>query len=285
MLNPAYKVGFVFFADGSVTNKAASWRLYCQVRRSGIARAISCYNIPKVKHKLTTSDKIFINKNKKTRGYGFWLWKPLIILDFLEKNPELDFLIYLDVGCEFNVNKSSIDTLSDYLSKAETYGFVAFSTEIEKYWTKQSLIKYINPSKELLDSPQIQTGIIIFNTRIVREICEKWVEIMRHSNYSFLIDVPLNELNQEIYGFKEHRHDQSIFSVLAKENYSGQIYSNLEETYFPRNWHNNLDKPFFAVRNLRLTSILSPYFKILYHIENSVFKLFKYLRSFNQTEK
>ena len=285
MLNSSYKIGFVFFADGSITNKAASWRLYLQVRRSGIARTIGYYNISKINHKLTTNDKIFIDKYKKTRGYGFWLWKPLIILDFIDKNPELDFLIYLDVGCEFNVNKSSIDTLSGYLIKAQAHGFVAFSTEIEKYWTKQSLINYINANKELLNSPQIQTGIIVFDNRIVREICEKWVEIMRFKNYSFLLDVPSNELNQEIDGFKEHRHDQSIFSVLAKKNYSGQIYSNLEETYFPQNWHNYFDKPFFAVRNLRFTSILSPYFKILHNIENGMYKLFKYLRGFNQAEK
>ena len=183
------------------------------------------------------------------------------------------------------MNKSSIDTLSGYLIKAQAHGFVAFSTEIEKYWTKQSLINYINANKELLNSPQIQTGIIVFDNRIVREICEKWVEIMRFKNYSFLLDVPSNELNQEIDGFKEHRHDQSIFSVLAKKNYSGQIYSNLEETYFPQNWHNYFDKPFFAVRNLRFTSILSPYFKILHNIENGMYKLFKYLRGFNQAEK
>jgi hypothetical protein len=285
MINPPYKIGFVFFADGSFTNKAASLRLYLQVRRSRIASAISCYNISKVEHKLTASDKIFINKHKKTRGYGFWLWKPLIILDFLEKNPELDFLIYLDVGCEFNVNKSSTNTLLRYLSKAQAHGFVAFSTEIEKYWTKQSLIEYMNPDKELLDSPQIQTGILVFDTRVVREMCEKWAELMRFRNYSFLIDVPSNELNQEISGFKEHRHDQSIFSVLAKKNYNGQIYSNLEETYFPENWHNNFDKPFFAVRNLRLTSISSPYSKILHNIENGMYKLFKYLRGFNQAKK
>ena len=285
-MKKVYKVGFVFFADGSVVNKIAAWRLYIQIYRSGIATAIGRYNISKITHKLTPGDKNFISKHKNNRGYGYWLWKPLVIIDFAEKNKKLDFVVYLDVGCEFNSNKNSIKTLSNYLNKAKYNGFVAFSTEIEKYWTKLSLIKYMGLKKELLDSPQIQTGIIVFETKIIKEICKEWVDIMRYDDYTLLIDVPKEELNREIKGFKEHRHDQSIFSALAKKNYLGQIYNNIDETYFPRNWEKKLDKPFFAARNLRFTSILNNgHFSFLYIIENFAFILFNYFRKFIRIKK
>lgn len=273
------KIGFVYFADGSKGNKVAAWRLFLQIYRSRIVTSIGAYNLSKINHKLTLKDKKFVYKYRKVRGYGYWLWKPLVILDFLEKNTDLDFIIYLDVGCEFNANRNSLHTLSRYLSKAKSYGFVAFSTETERFWSKQSLVNYLKLDKQLIDSPQIQSGIIIFDTRIVKELCEEWVEIMRYNNYQLLKDVPKSKIYREIRGFKEHRHDQSIFSIIAKKRLLGYIYDSTDETYFPENWKKNLDKPFFAARNLRFSSILhNGEFSVIYNIENFVLILIKHIR-------
>jgi hypothetical protein len=80
-----YRIGIVYFADGSIVNKVAAWRLYLQIYRSRIVTTIGAYNLSRINHKLTSEDKKFISKHRNNRGYGYWLWKPLIILDFLEK--------------------------------------------------------------------------------------------------------------------------------------------------------------------------------------------------------
>jgi hypothetical protein len=281
-----YRIGIVYFADGSIVNKVAAWRLYLQIYRSRIVTTIGAYNLSRINHKLTSEDKKFISKHRNNRGYGYWLWKPLIILDFLEKNKNLDFIIYLDVGCEFIANKNSLETLSKYLIKAKSNDFVAFSTEVERYWSKQALIRYLKLERQLIDSPQIQSGIIIFDAKIVEKICEKWIEIMRYNNYQLLKDVPKSKIVQEDKEFKEHRHDQSIFSIIAKKSASGYVYKNIDETYFPGNWKKNLDKPFFAARNLRFTSILKhSNFSAVYITENLALISIKYFRKFIQVKK
>ncbi len=42
----------------------------------------------------------FIESNLK--GYGYWIWKPYIIMKTLEKMNNNDILLYLDCGCELN---------------------------------------------------------------------------------------------------------------------------------------------------------------------------------------
>ena len=37
------------------------------------------------------------------RGYGYWLWKPKIILQKLMQIKEGDILLFLDAGCHLNI--------------------------------------------------------------------------------------------------------------------------------------------------------------------------------------
>ena len=47
----------------------------------------------------------FIEQNK--RGYGFWIWKPYVIKKTMETMKEGDVLMYLDCGCELDINKKA----------------------------------------------------------------------------------------------------------------------------------------------------------------------------------
>ena len=52
-------------------------------------------------------DQYFINKhnnifqNGNSRGYGYWIWKPYIILDFMDRIEYGDMVMYSDVGASF----------------------------------------------------------------------------------------------------------------------------------------------------------------------------------------
>ena len=39
-----------------------------------------------------------------SKGYGYWCWKPDIILNILNKINNDDCLLYLDAGCHLNIN-------------------------------------------------------------------------------------------------------------------------------------------------------------------------------------
>ncbi len=61
--------------------------------------------------------KDFILKNK--RGYGYWVWKPYLISKILKEINDNDILLYLDAGCELNVNGKDyfINTLIPKVNK------------------------------------------------------------------------------------------------------------------------------------------------------------------------
>jgi hypothetical protein len=52
--------------------------------------------------------------NENTRGYGYWIWKPRIILDILTSLNENDILLYCDAGC--HLNKNGIKILNEYIA-------------------------------------------------------------------------------------------------------------------------------------------------------------------------
>ena len=64
-----------------------------------------------------------------------------------------------------------------------------------------------------LNSKQRQAGAIMFFVQNkIRKLVELWYII--GSNYHLIDDSP--SLRKNIMGFREHRHDQSIFSALTK---------------------------------------------------------------------
>lgn len=57
--------------------------------------------------------KINFFKSKKTRGYCYWYWKPLLVLETLEAVNEDEIVHYLDIG--FHIKKSSHNRFYEYL--------------------------------------------------------------------------------------------------------------------------------------------------------------------------
>ena len=51
----------------------------------------------------------------KSRGGGYWIWRPKIILD--RENMEWDYLVYLDAGC--TINKQGKKRFYEYIEQLE----------------------------------------------------------------------------------------------------------------------------------------------------------------------
>jgi len=170
------------------------------------------------------NDKIFWNNHcefieNNKRGYGYWLWKPYIIKKYIDKMKYNDILIYCDCGCSFN--KKGINRFYEYIEMLNTninnYGIISFvlplAIHIEKSWTKKKILDILNVSEDDKNSKQNMGGVLIIkkNNHSI-DIINKWYKLS--CNYELIND----NISNEIDLFKENRHDQSLFSILVKQN-------------------------------------------------------------------
>ncbi len=193
---------------------------------------IYSYNEENLSYEFT---KIFKNKLiLRSKGFGYWSWKPQILLQILEKINEGDIVQYTDAGCHLNIN--GIQRLHEYfeIAKNANNGILAFQAkEPEEHlkvndrnfpslpdseWVKGDLLDYLNIREryDLLNSPTIGAGIIFIRKcpQSVK-IIQDWLDIIKF-DFKLLDDSPSRNTN--LINFKGHRHDQSIFSLLCKIN-------------------------------------------------------------------
>jgi hypothetical protein len=199
----------------------------------------------------------FIKQNK--RGYGYWLWKPYLILKKLNEINDNDILLYLDAGCELNIGGKEYFTekLIKLTNDKKIIGTSTDSNDLN--FTKKDLIIFTNmENSPLLKQNHMQAGILMINKcDIIVKLIEEWYKIAS-DNYNLIDNTPSIIKNHEI--FTEHRHDQSIFNMLVKKY--NLINYDLEPTYWGHyNYHNNnnyknaLKYPIWSCRNKTKNSI------------------------------
>ncbi|EKE19067.1 MAG: hypothetical protein ACD_9C00151G0002 [uncultured bacterium] len=161
-------------------------------------------------------DADFFKKNeeilKVERGAGLWLWKPYFILKTLNEAKEGDYVFYLDSGF-FMIKK--IDLLIDSLAKSNQ-DIMSFQTYYPEFqWTKKSLFESMDCMEDKhKEINQFVGGIcLIKNTAFSRSFFEKFVSYA--SQYENISDT--NESDEQDEKFIEHRHDQSVYSLLCKK--------------------------------------------------------------------
>lgn len=164
---------------------------------------------------------------KCTRGGGYYVWKPYIIYKTLEQMEEGDILFFLDAGCSIKNGEKAKNTFRDYVKMlevespiltcltAKTPRIPGYKRFYEYQWTKMDLFEYLD-AKEFKNKIQICSGF--FGAKKCTESMEfvdKWKNTMRVSNCHMARDSPSKSLNYP--GFKEHRHDQSVLSLLTRK--------------------------------------------------------------------
>jgi hypothetical protein len=153
----------------------------------------------------------FIQNN--SRGYGYWVWKSYIIKKTMDTLNNDDILLYLDCGCEININKKII--ISEYFELVKKDYIIGTETFIEKNWTKMDLLLKLDMlDDKYLNTPQHQGGTVLFKIcDKTRTLVNQWYELS--SDYHNIDDSP--SISANFNCFVEHRHDQSIFSLLTKK--------------------------------------------------------------------
>jgi hypothetical protein len=163
-----------------------------------------------------TLDKDHLNYClNNNRGFGFWSWKSVIVWRKLNEMKFGDILVYSDAGNTVNLNgekkfKEYIDFLQNHSNDA-----IFFQMDhLEKKFSKMDLIDYLD-SYELLETGQITACcFLIKKTERIIKLIEKWNHIC--INNKNLIDDSTSSLQND-KSFVDHRHDQSILSILVKK--------------------------------------------------------------------
>ena len=159
--------------------------------------------------------KSFIESNP--RGFGYWLWKPYLVHKTLTSMRDGEILVYMDAGASLHSNVGQFNELIRQVS-TNSSGIISWVLNFtkEKSWTKYDLIDYLDA--ETLWNKDVEqlhaTFFILKNTESVRSLIHKWYEV--GSNYHLIDDSPSKLPNDST--FREHRHDQSIFSILRRQH-------------------------------------------------------------------
>jgi hypothetical protein len=226
---------FITFGAGNQNYYDAVNRLTSQANKINLFDTVIGYtdNDLKGDSEFWSKHSDFIASNP--RGYGYWLWKPYLIMKTLETMNDGDILIYADCGCEIN-NKYKNDMINffDIVNKDLIIGSIYSSPITYEYqYSKMDLMHYLNMNTdEYLNSIQRQASSICFlKCKKTYDLVKEWYEI--GCNYNLIDDSPSKIPN--LSGFNDHRHDQSIFSLLTKKH---NIYSSHSMESIIHIWRN-----------------------------------------------
>ena len=79
----------------------------------------------------------FIRNNP--RGYGYWIWKPYIILKVLNQLDNGDILVYGDAGCEMKGTREECLQIFDIVKKIDGAKIIATHATRNYLYTKTDL--------------------------------------------------------------------------------------------------------------------------------------------------
>jgi hypothetical protein len=164
---------------------------------------------------------------RKKRGGGCWIWKPYFVKKVLDEIPVGDILFYCDAGS--TINSAGAKRFGEYIEMvpAAPTGTIDFALFWREYqYTKAEVFVYFDATEHIIFSSQLVGGILILRKcKHSQMLVDKWYDTA--VNHPFLFtDEKFMKQHPE---FIDHRHDQSIFSVIRK-TYGGNFIG--DETYF-----------------------------------------------------
>lgn len=153
--------------------------------------------------------------NKETRGYGYYAWKAEVIHRCLQGVfGECDGVVWIDAGCEMNINLLSTQIMGRIFNSAIKNGgwFYEIQTPEELY-TKRDVIMRFPSIREIRPGNQVQANFFVMHGERGEELARRWkyLALEKISN----LDFSPSTLG-ESESFVEHRNDQSLLSVLVK---------------------------------------------------------------------
>ena len=178
------------------------------------------------------------------RGYGYWVWKFFLVREFLNNIPENDLMLYTDIGCTFNYKGKP--RMFEYIDMAQQNNSLTFEVGYPEFlYTKMDTYLRIFPDTFQHGSTGQRCSGIFFlkNNQQNKNILDELKVLHVENNYINVTDEPSIVPNSP--SFVEHRHDQSIFSLITKKY---NMFAIPDETYW-ENWDTEgINYPIWAKR-------------------------------------
>jgi hypothetical protein len=169
---------------------------------------------------------------RHARGYGLWTWKPHVIAAALAELPPGELVVYCDAGC--SLNREGLPRLEEYLALAADHptGLLAFTLDgTVGEWTKRhALAACGRDTAEFRGQSMISaTCLVLQSGPAARDLVAEWAR--RMADRSLVDDSP--SPGGEHPEFRAHRHDQSLFTILAHDRGLATLP---DETWWPGEW-------------------------------------------------
>ncbi|KZY01809.1 MULTISPECIES: hypothetical protein [unclassified Sulfitobacter] len=153
------------------------------------------------------------------RGGGYWLWKPYLIRRYVDRLADGEVLFYCDAGRNNYYRFSRFPGHLADRALQSVQGFIpgvaiGHLGSIGK-WTKRDCLQIMGAdTASIYEKPMVQaTWSVWTKSGATVEFLEAW---LRYSQDPRCITDQPNTLGKEnLPGFVDHRHDQSICSILA----------------------------------------------------------------------
>lgn len=163
-------------------------------------------------------DEEFVSRNSYTlsqaRGAGFWVWKPYIILKTLLSMGNEDWLMYTDSGMHFVRNPW--DWILPESNHIGEKGIATFSVcGLNKQFTKRDTFILMGlDTPQYTDSHQRMASVFVCRrTPFSVSFVEEWLSYANDPR--IITDLPNTQGLPNYPEFRDHRHDQSIMSLLC----------------------------------------------------------------------
>ncbi len=261
------RVRLVTFADSA--NEQALLRIRSQALKTGVFDDV---------HTLSEQDldSEFLDRHAHrliagSRGFGYWRWKPQVVFQGLRGLTDGDVLVYVDAGCHINAQgRQRLEFYVNRVANAEL-GFLGFQARLpeppliydgrplpeylEAHWTKGDLLDRLGCRDKpwVTQTPQLGSGILLVRADSAGvRLVDNWLSII-DEHASYVDDTP--SVSENLDGFIEHRHDQSILSLLGK--IAGVDTLSSFEYWYPKTggrkagWEALRDFPIHARRDLK----------------------------------
>jgi hypothetical protein len=161
----------------------------------------------------------FYKENIKIFSYikyfGYFLWKPYIILDAFYR-AETDHILYCDSNIQFKnilaFNNIYYDTITE-----NGFFFVGHRNFINKDWTKRDAFYYMGADdSRYWNANQIWSVIMGFTqSNLHLSLLTEYLNFCRDER--ILTELPNTCGIPNLEGFREHRWEQSVMSILVEK--------------------------------------------------------------------
>lgn len=255
----------VSFADSRFSSQLR--RLSRQANSTGLYRRVIALNEEGLARGFREKHSAILQPS--CRGFGYWIWKPQVILQALSVAQPGEVVNYLDAG--FHIAPTGVERLKEYAAMAvqsdqSLLGFKAVPPRSEalmwdgrplpvwknREWTKRLLLERTGKVEDetFLDDVAFEAGaLFVQNVPEGVAFIESWLALMEE-DYAHINDS--SSPGGESPDFREHRHDQACFSILAHD--LGMPFVSSREFWYPDprtgrpRWSENPHLPFQARR-------------------------------------